>query len=237
MNDFLRYEAQLATIVPESVDAGTRILKSCEDWPKPSEGTLAYSIRGRCLFIRDELKKRGEWTGSFPSAIVFCSEPASESDVLGLMLHEAAHILPANAPIPDRNDEPEGMHQLQLEMLSSSPQEMSNAILRPWRDHDHKFVRRVLHLKFRAEQIGLNVPWRSLFSAGANYGLSPLADFAAELATEPQRCTRMSFKEIEADEPPPGFLRLFARDLKQFFGDQCRAALAECSLGPEMMWS
>jgi hypothetical protein len=198
---------------------------------------LAYSIRGRCLFVRDELIKRGEWTGSFPSVVVFCSEPASESDVLGLVLHEAAHVLPAEPPIPDRNDETKEIYAVQLKMLSQSPQLASNAELRPWRDHDHKFVRRVLHLKYRAEQRGLNVPWKSLFSAGPNYGLSPLADYAAELATEPQRCTRMSFKAIEAEAPPPGFLRLFARDLREFFGGECREALAECNLGPEMMWS
>jgi hypothetical protein len=209
MTDLHALALQLA---PELVAADLRIIEHQPHWPKPAVA-VAYAIYGKHLPIRQYLASRGEWSGRWGSFIVSC-EPLT----IATLLHELAHVLPAREPLIDDGDEPTpeqvGFQSGQLKAWSVGYSDAP-----PWRGHDLKFIRRAIHLHYRASQCGVNVSLNDFPVAGPCYGLSMPEEYRVELATEPQRMTKKSFAEIDAEPMPPRFAKLFANDAGRYCFD------------------
>ena len=74
--------------------------------------------------------------------------------------------------------------------------------------HDHQFIRRVLHVWFRAISAGWDVPIYRLFGPDCESFLQP-PHYLASLMTELTAMQSATFVAIEAVSPPLAFSRLW----------------------------
>src|SRR5262245_21829007 len=86
-------------LAPEFATAELRILPHQDAWP-PFGDAFAYAVRGAHVGIRDYLRGIGEWSGRWGSYIVIVGEYAAEK-LLGLIIHECAHLVPSRPPHRD----------------------------------------------------------------------------------------------------------------------------------------
>jgi hypothetical protein len=202
-------------IAPELGQAPLYILDLPESYPRPA-GCDAFATHVLDFSLRDELLRRGEWTGP-GAAIVFCRPAPSAADALALTVHEVGHLVPHVAPPVDREPSlDELVAERQLLTRLAEP-DTGPPILAPWGlVHGLDFIRAALHLADRGWRRGYTFPGHSL-AAGEPYGLSPLAAYAIALADEPYRLAGATFAEIEAIEPPAAFSALWAKDTQPFF--------------------
>jgi hypothetical protein len=209
MTDFHSLAIQLA---PELATADLRIIDHHPDWPF-TKGSIAYSIAGRHLGIKTELQRRGEWSKQWGTFIV-----AVEPLTIGTLIHELGHCVPARKPLVDDDSEPtEEERGYQAGQLLAWVHGHSNAP--PWQGHELPWIRRVLHLRYRASLMGIDVPLADVLVAGDRYGLTHASDYLYALASEPQRFTRKSFGEIDREPMPKPFVKLFANDAARYYFD------------------
>ena len=203
-------------VAPELKDSGLNIVAHQPDWPVGPH-TVAYAVLGRHIGVRDLLLSEGRWPGYWGSTIAFVTLPETESEQLALLLHELGHVLPARQRIPDDDivvtPELRNFQRVQLESIAQG-----RVIQTPWEGHEEGWIRRVLHLVHRAEQLGVTVPLELARVAGQPYGLTPAHGYLVELGCEPAYMARKSFAEIEAEPMPPRFTRLFERDCAEWRG-------------------
>lgn len=195
-------------VAPELESAPFHILTHRPEW-HDVHGALAYVIRGRIQFVKDELIRLGEWEGQWGNTIVFTPGLAEES-ILPILLHELAHLLPAKPAIVDTiqpTQEQVAGQNLQIAAWAAGSREVP-----PWAGHGPDFIRAAIHLSHRAEKLGWNIPLESMNVAGEPYGLSMPFNYKVELGTEPWEFERKTFAEIDAAPMPPRFLNLFVQD-------------------------
>jgi hypothetical protein len=217
-NDCRRFALDLAG------ELGKRPLIVTENqpnWPTPPNA-IAYSIRGQSLLGLDMLRERGEQITDWPAMIVFTKPPADEETARGLLLHEVSHLLPLVPEPYDGDPGTEADRERQCEVMAAGSSEERRIL--PWFQHGWQFLRRIVHLRYRAGRLGQDIPLNSLHAAGPSYGLSHISCYERELGCEPVYSIGKSFAEIEATEPPPRFLDLFRRDMKAFFLEEQAAA-------------
>lgn len=195
---------RLAHVVATELDqADLRVLRHRDGWPEITDAT-AYCVQGHHLAIRDHLRSVGTWRGVWPACVVFIDEPT-----VGILLHEIAHLLPAVAAKPDTL----GEATPKLAALQAATVAAINSVGRvPWHGHGPDFIRRFLHLMYRARLAGAQVLLDDLHIGGWFYDLSPARSYRDALGDEPERLRGLSFAEIEAEPPPPEFLRLVEFD-------------------------
>ena len=180
--------------------------------------TLAFTVtRGIDFAIRRHLIDEGRWQG--PGTIIAFCQPMSRDESLGLLLHEVAHAVPYKSPSADV--EPTA------ETQSLQRQFVANRLLHPVGDlptmpawyssHGLAFVRRCLHLHFRAWRSGVEIGLPMISFAGSDYDLSPPWKYRRALGDEPQRMMLASFREIDATPAPAEFRSLFHSDIHDWF--------------------
>lgn len=172
---------------------------SCQGWATGDNRAIAKRLGDR-------------WRGAGPT---ICLDPVSIAEhcqpdsfdlyVAGVVVHEAAHILPA--PAESRYRLPAAltadMQELALRShLSSVPE---NPTTDP--HHDGRFVRRAMHLYIRALLLGFAVPH--------DIHISPcvcLEYYLPILLREVVDMRSKTFAEIEATDPPIAFLAQWKAD-------------------------
>jgi len=158
-------------------------------WPAPP-GVTAWATRQR-----DGL-----------GAITFVQEPTIE-----VALHEAAHVLPAVEPMAVPAMTAAGV-AVQLETIDMwlRGDYLTNPDRLPWTAHGLDWVRRVIHLWYRAESAGVTV--RQCDFRAVDWADHDIGEYRARLGWEPVRCRTWSFAAIESLPLPEYFSDLFKRD-------------------------
>lgn len=205
----------LIGLAPELATAGLQLLRHVEGWICPSDAS-AYAVRGPHIGIRDELRRRAEWPGSWGSYIVFREVPADRNTLRGVALHEAAHLLPAKVPVADDGEEPNAeqlaYHRKKLQTWAEGELEPD-----PWTGHEADFIANCLHLHRRAQLAGGDIPFSDMNFAGRNYGLSMPAVYQFELGCLPEAYQQLTFHEIQSEPLPKRFVTLFENDKRAFY--------------------
>ena len=127
------------------------------------------------------------------------------------MCHEIAHIVPEKpfVEIESLKDiDPEFVRSHQLSKLATAATKPQYAGM-----HDHRFIRRVLHVWFRAILFGWHVPCYRLFGPDSETYCQP-PHYLAALMGELTSMQGMTFGEIEAATPPTGFTELWEHSHK-----------------------
>ncbi len=198
---------------------GVEMLEHREGWAAP-EGATAYATWGQHIGIRDELRLRGRWRGSWPSCVVFVERPT-----IGVLLHELAHLLPAKPHVVDTIGEASPAdREIQRVAIAAIDTDIGAA---PWLGHGPDWIRRVLCLHYRAERLGLEIPLDELHAAGRRYGLSMVGEYADALGYWPQTMARWTFNAIDAEPLPPAFARLWNRDVREHYTELAIEHLVE----------
>lgn len=167
------------------------------------------------------LRAAGRWRGVRP-IVVFDEELidrhahqhgwSPEKLTTTVFVHELGHCLPFESlPDPVAQDiEPD---QTTLDRSAARYRRFVDAPPRPepWAGHGHEFIRRALHLWWRADQAGCKIPL-SILGCGRAYGLSHAREYLRALGNEPARMHDATFAEIEATPPPAEFVELFESD-------------------------
>ena len=125
--------------------------------------------------------------------------------------HEIGHIVPEKpfVEIESLKDiDPEFVRSHQLSKLATAATKPQYAGM-----HDHRFIRRVLHVWFRAILFGWHVPCYRLFGPDSETYCQP-PHYLAALMGELTSMQGMTFGEIEAATPPTGFTELWEHSHK-----------------------
>jgi hypothetical protein len=120
-------------------------------------------------------------------------------NVLGVVVHEIAHLLPAQPPLVDvRLPKVRQVYDRSIREVIASP------LRTPRRDpaHDMKFYRRCCHAAVRAADAGFEFNLYVLWDGGI---LPQPPHFICQLLPEALRMRSFSFAQIEATEPPAEF--------------------------------
>lgn len=168
--------------------AGRLIVVHRPDHPAPP-GTVAFANHDRDGTAR----------------ITFVAEPTVE-----VLLHEVGHTLPAVEPVVVAEPSARGI-AYEAELVRDFAAGLHLTPERPpWTRHGADWIRRVCHLWFRAEQLG--IPIRQC-NIGATEDLDHgIDEYRAALGWEPTRCRNWSFSQIEAEPMPKGFIDCFIHD-------------------------
>jgi hypothetical protein len=206
MNSIIAECEQLAhRIAPELAEHPLYTLTAPEvPWLKMPEDCRGFALpHGAIGGIREVLGER--WQGPGPAIVLAVQERPL---MLRTMLHEVAHVLPSRETFISVNSPPIFM-EFQCRVLNDGLAEPAEPPMdAPDNWHDWRFIRRALHLFFRASAIGYHdIPIYDLFR-GWFMSQEPhwLCELLPELQAVPPSCR---FAEIEQREPPSGFMALW----------------------------
>lgn len=196
--------------------------------------------RGPAILINDKrLYATAFHAATKHGASVELADEFAKVQLLGTVLHEAAHILSSR----DFTAAPIGVGPDALEAFDSfdddrpfTPNSGQAAII-PFNFHDATFIRCCVHLANRARRWGYKCPIDDMF-AGARYGLSPAILYARALETETRAYPFGNIGEILKTRPPQAFVDLWRRDVREWWreiptkptAEQEAAALSALSL-------
>jgi hypothetical protein len=177
--------------------------------PSP-EFVGAYCLTSPCEKLESILARTGELRGRGPS-ILFCDEYHPVKS-LGILWHELGHPLPYKSS--DYTDSaPHKFDESQIAAFTANPSgEVADY---PWwfPSHDGKWIRRVLHLWWRAALAGYFTPLESLHAAGSDYQLSRIDAYWEALGAEPVKMQHNTFAEIESEPYPAAFKEIWKLDI------------------------
>lgn len=184
----------------------------------------AYAPKTTDPLLRDHLIARGEWTGPRPMIVMVESSRVND-DVLGTILHEAAHHLPF-VPLPADEEPTDATRAEWLELTTAWASHKRESKVTPaWMfGHGKEFVRTCLHLHFRAIwhwHAARVERWQSLTIehlrfAGGGYHLSDPHEYKRALGKEAGVMLDATFAEILSTPAPPAFLELFEADYRRW---------------------
>ncbi len=182
-----------------------------------AEGCEAYTSPCLDLYLREFVGPR--WRGRGPCLVLNDLALADvhpedlEAVVLGITIHELAHILDRPTLYRDRRDaEPDRLKFEALVLADEVGQPRPTVAPQPYAGHGALFIRIALHLRQRAREHGVILLANDL-CGGPRYGLSPASAYRAALGDEPTRLAHLTFHEIAAIKPPTEFTTLWASDV------------------------
>lgn len=203
---------------------------------------------GNDLSVTLELKRRGQWRGPGPMAVVDCefqalsesyynpnNDPYSwhtlERLIPLIAIHEVGHLVPLvkQADASEEQSQYSEIEQLCLGFFQAKQWRESSATKEhkaadkaaPWHPcHGLEFTRSLVHLHARASWLGYCFSMDDLRFAGPRYGLSPALRYMEALGDEPRRMSACTFDEIHATKPPKAFSQLFRRDVLAYLRNQ-----------------
>ncbi len=209
------------TIAPDLRERPLYILPHCGCCPVGG-CTVAFTPGHERLDVctRDRLIAANEWEGP-GTTIVFVEDALAEykpirTAVLTVLLHELAH----NLPLVDSEALPADEAPTEFERIEYAAA-IADWSQKPiftkgkpgwWPDHDDKFIRRALHLHYRAKVAGEDLPLCDLLCAGWGHSLSNAAQYRDTMIGELEVMKNASFAEIEKLPLPFLFDELFTAD-------------------------
>jgi len=198
----------LLKLAPELGQAPLYVTTAPADYPRGCYG--AFHMRRPDAAIRKQIVESGQWEGV--GNIIVLAQDFQGEELAGILCHECAHATPY-CPFDFEDYEPteaEAKHEAEVVAAWAMSPPTSGP---PWGySHGLQFVRRCLHLHYRAECSGVSLPLPTLHCAGSNYGLSLLSKYKRALGDEPKRFMGARFGEIEVTAMPSDFQSLFDSD-------------------------
>jgi hypothetical protein len=201
-----------ALVAPEEFSG--YMLEQPDAWPTPVNAA-AYCNTKPMARQRDYLKSTGVWHGHAP-IITFVDDLCESFECQGQFLHELAHVVPQPEPRPDIDEPPSAYEWQDAEFLELCSRPVDGTTEQPWIGHDAGFIRRGLHIHFRAVNRRWLLTPGDLCLTGEHYGTSDINAYLAALGDEPDRCRLLSFAEIETIPAPESFTRLFVDDVARW---------------------
>jgi hypothetical protein len=198
-------------IAPELADAELRLVRHQSDWPILGDADAYALPPGRFYPLRAYLEGLHAWQGVWGSTVVFVAEPTVE-----LLLHELAHLLPAEEPLIDERPAPPDEYAASHTALRFTRTTFSESkrVSKPWLGHGIDFIRTLVHLIYRAGELGhfIRLPYTFHHEL---YGLSDIWQYQLQLGCEPLALSHRTFSEIENIDEPEPFMQLFRKDTHQ----------------------
>jgi hypothetical protein len=155
--------------------------------------------RGACMVVNDA-SLRECWGNAYEHALV------------GVVLHELAHMLVRPRLFFDRTGEDPARIEFEANMMNEIVLMDDPPDMAPYEGHGDRFIRAVLHLQHRAEAAGVPIGAGAIFN-GSWYGLSHASRYQEALGDEPCRMADRLFKDILAAKPPAAFDSLWRDDI------------------------
>jgi len=193
-----------------------QIAPELADWPLylvPTEPAwLPHDCLGAHLSWIDplwmtRLQERGQWRGN--GRLIALAAEALELPrqyLCGVVTHELAHALPAIEPSRLFAPTAENLALCQQWAAETAAQTVDDCPGGSADMHGAGFVRRLIHLRYRALQAGITIPWDAF---NVRHGPGHVSIMARLLGDEPARLARLLFSDIETTPPPPGFPALW----------------------------
>jgi hypothetical protein len=244
-------EALCRAVAPE-VASGPLYIVLHADLPpelRVPNGPAGLTTRHLDLILRPTQERLGRWRGRGPAMIVdptAISEAVAHRDwssrrrafapaMLGVVLHELAHILDAelmNVTEPEPELVMFARLSLAAELNGVTAPTNGPAAPIPWQRHEWRFIRTALHLAHRATTVGTRVFATDVFDA-TEYGLSSTWQYVTALGDEPERLAACDFAAIQATPPPAAFAELWRADFLRWLSqaqpnDEITRTLAAC---------
>ena len=171
------------------------------------------------LMYRDRI---ATWLGRGPCAVIndigivedFAPED-HEYAIIGIVLHELAHILDRPALFDEQDcDDPDRL-QFDALVLTDASKRPSRSDRPLYFGHGPNFLRIAVHLAYRATHAGFDIKPAGIV-ATHRLGLSPTAAYENALGDEPHRCLDLGFRALLATEPSTEFTQLWAADMHRY---------------------
>jgi hypothetical protein len=216
-------DAPLYVAVQSQCPGDLAAVRNCQGFTSPDldcllRGSLGDRWRGRgpAMFIRD-----GVLNSLLDEALLELPEAAEVVSrwFLATAVHELAHILDRDTLISE--DTPADAHAAATAVVEAldGPSWSGPTAPIPHFQHEWKFLRNCLHLRHRAELLGIDIAAARIVNCDY-YGLSSIADYQAALDDEPARMIDASFRDIRDARPPAPFRALWQADFLRYA--ECR---------------
>lgn len=184
-----------------------------------AEATYGYTMSWLDWVLRDQIGDA--WRGRGPCIVV--NDIAMREDLsrfveptfLATTIHELAHVFERDMrfdAVPDLCSNRVIFERLRLAHDLREPVPESEQA-KTFHQHDQRFIRAMLHLRFRAERCGATLARGVLAHNGPAVFARPI-DYELALENEPEHMLDVSIRAILASPPPPGFSRLWAEELE-----------------------
>lgn len=177
-------------------------------------GISFYSPVGDLMF-RPHLERTGRWQGRGPAILIDCPPETFVAVAIHELAHAAEAISTPNAdPLPEVDDETSQRVERIFYLSPANPLTMPTHTGKPkWFQHGAEFVRVALHLRYRAERLGVRFTTNAAAIAGPQYGLSCGRLFDHSLGPELTTFgVERPIGDLRDIEPPAEFTELFQKD-------------------------
>ncbi len=192
------------------------------------------------LVFRLWLESCGRWRGRGPLVVVNDldirdASPAedSESNILGIAIHELAHALSTGFDLIERTAAETAMIELRasfaISRLNAAPPSTLSQNGLPWAGHDAHFIRVAAHLSHRAKLAGIAIELDQVIALN-HYGLRSSGDeYFCALTGEFERFDDAPLSTLRHHQPPAAFVWRWRNDLADWCQqepDDAKAMLA-----------
>ncbi len=177
--------------------------------------------------FEDAIRERGEWVSAWPAlwlnfsaieaqaAAAVIDDPGLRDAVaidwtLGVLIHELGHLVDiGHVPAATR-----GTAAI-VRSIAEAPSGRRQDLL-PWKHHESRWIRAVLHLHCRLELLlGMSIPL-SRVAMLDRYLLSSIYGYHRALDGEPEVRLDQPLQEILDSDPPASFLELWRDDMGRY---------------------
>jgi len=206
----------MSDVLTTAHNLALQVAPELADWPLylvPCEPAwLPHDCLGAHLSWIDplwmtRLQERGQWRGN--GRLIALAAEALELPrqyLCGVVTHELAHALPAIEPSRLFAPTAENLALCQQWAAEDARQGVDDFPGGSAEMHGAGWVRRLVHLRYRALQAGVTIPWSAF---NVRHGQCHISIMARRLGDEPARLASASFQEIETIEPPVEFTTLW----------------------------
>ena len=190
------------------------------------------------LVFRLWLESCGRWRGRGPLVVVNDldirdASPAedSESNILGIAIHELAHALSTGFDLIERTAAETAMIELRasfaISRLNAAPPSTLSQNGLPWAGHDAHFIRVAAHLSHRAKLAGIAVELERIVDLEQYELRSNCCEYFSSVEGEFEQFTGLPLTTLRQYRPPRDFERVWRRDLSEWCQQEPDDAKAE----------
>jgi hypothetical protein len=181
------------------------------------------------LVAEDHLRERGDWTGRKPCFFIDDENIFRHAyeHLLGVTLHELGHVYTIG--IDRRPSTPQRRECAQYCFAYATEKPDRHNDLPPFWEHGIEWIRRTLHLRYRAiHDAEVLIPLGFIIN-GDMYGLKhPMGEYWHYVLPECQRLHKAELWELSIHRPPQEFIDLWRDDVRAYQKSHELDVLGEC---------